>query len=564
MKLKIILHAAATLVFSAALANAGLTYTCDPTINATMAGLCNTLNTTTAALYNNTFSNINANIYIKFGATGLGGSYGYLNLVPYATYVNAATAHASGSTVQTDAADALKSYAAPIYGSGMVNLATALGLSLGLPGMAGTMSNGNYCVLPATNCYVGIITITNDPQTSLYYRTGTIGRNAFDFFTVVEHETDEILGTSSCIDTTGPTLANPCGTGVPAAVDLFRYSASGKLIPLSSLSTVPGAYFSWNGGASQTPFYNTLDNGNDYADFLSTCPAAVYYVQDADSCGGTAPGLDITNDGGVEISILNALGYTLAAAGAPPAITKSGVVTSGTTLTTAESGSWVTIYGTNLAPTIQDWTSSIVNGVLPTMLSGVSVTIDGKPAYVYYISPSQINVQAPDDPAAGQVNVAVTTPLGTSPTATVTLASVSPAFFTQVGGKYAVGVIPSSTGYYLHGTPNSYDLLGPSGAFPYNTRAVKKGELLELYSTGFGPGNPVAPAGKVVSGAPQAIYPVSLSIGGVVINTNAYITFAGLYQINVTIPQNVASGDNQLTAIVNGVQTPTGIYITVQ
>jgi len=41
-------------MFSAALAQAGVTYTCDPSINAALAGLCNTLNTTTAGLYNNT------------------------------------------------------------------------------------------------------------------------------------------------------------------------------------------------------------------------------------------------------------------------------------------------------------------------------------------------------------------------------------------------------------------------------------------------------------------------------------------------------------------------------
>lgn len=88
--------------------------------------------------------------------------------------------------------------------------------------------------------------------------------------------------------------------------------------------------------------------------------------------------------------------------------------------------------------------------------------------------------------------------------------------------------------------------------------------MLELFSTGFGPGGTPVVSGKVFSGAAQTIYPVSLSLGGVAINTVAYITGAGLYQINITIPANAASGDNALTAIVNGVQSPTGIYVTVQ
>ena len=74
--------------------------------------------------------------------------------------------------------------------------------------------------------------------------------------------------------------------------------------------------------------------------------------------------------------------------------------------------SWVTIKGTNLASTTGDWSNSIVNGALPTSLDGVSVTMGGKPAYVYYISPGQLNVLAPDIPA-GPMTVTVTTPGGT-------------------------------------------------------------------------------------------------------------------------------------------------------
>lgn len=551
----------------AVLANAGVTYTCDPTINATVAGLCNTLNTTTAALYNNTFSNATANIYITFGTTGLGSSAQYLNFVPYSQYIAAATKNASGSSVQTAAAAALKAYAAPIYSSGQVEISSALGLSLGFTGMTGTTSAGNPCDFSAAGCYAAIITITNDPTTVLYYRTGTEPKGAYDFFSTVEHETDEVLGTSSCINTQAATLSDSCGNGVPAAIDLFRYSAAGKLVSDASLSTTPGAYFSYDGGVTNPApgvFFNTLSNGDDYADLLGPCPGT-QYVQNAEGCPGHDGNTDITNDGGIEIDMLNALGYSLTAtASGVPSINPSGVVTSGTTLTTIEPGSWVAIYGSNLSTTSRSWTSAdIVNGNLPTSLSGVSVKINNKPAYVYYISPTQINVQAPDDTATGSVSVTVTNASGTSAASTVTLASVSPAFFT-LDGKYAAGVIPASTGYYLAGTASAYDLLGPTGKFAYNTRPVKKGELLELYMTGFGVANPTVPAGIVYSSASQAVAPVSLSVGGVVLNETAYVVGAGLYQMNVTIPANVASGDNALTAIVNGVQTPTGIYITVQ
>ena len=52
--------------------------------------------------------------------------------------------------------------------------------------------------------------------------------------------------------------------------------------------------------------YNTVANGNDYADFASNC----MFVQDGTGCLGGA-GLDITNDGGAEINILDAVGYNV-------------------------------------------------------------------------------------------------------------------------------------------------------------------------------------------------------------------------------------------------------------
>jgi uncharacterized protein (TIGR03437 family) len=52
----------------------------------------------------------------------------------------------------------------------------------------------------------------------------------------------------------------------------------------------------------------------------------------------------------------------------------------------------VSIYGTNLASGTTIW-----NGDFPVSLGGTSVEIDGKPAYLEFVSPGQINLQAPDD-----------------------------------------------------------------------------------------------------------------------------------------------------------------------
>ena len=113
---------------------------------------------------------------------------------------------------------------------------------------------------------------------------------------------------------------------------------------------------------------------------------------------------------------------------------------------------WVSIFGTNLAPTAYSWQSSdFVNGLLPTSLQGVSVTIDGLAAYVAFVSPGQINVLAPDDTTVGPVQVQVTNGGQQSNTFTAQEAQFAPAFFTFNAGPYVAAL---HADYSLVGSPN--------------------------------------------------------------------------------------------------------------
>jgi hypothetical protein len=287
----------------------GISFTCDSTIDATVSGTCGTLNSTIAGLYNSSFTNANASIYVTYGVTGLGQSTtGFQNQVSYSAYRNALTATSSGSAVDTAALDSLNSLDTAIYGTRNVEITSALGTALGLSGMIGTTVAANACFTPGTGgCYNGIITITNDPATPLYFRSGTQNSDSYDFFSVVEHEVDEVLGTSSCIGTTGGSLSNDCsGVDTPSAVDLFRYTGEGALA--NPLLTTSAAYFSYDAGVTKVADYNHTANGDDYGDFLTGCGNSGARIQDATACPGQG-GLNITNDGGAEISILDAIGY---------------------------------------------------------------------------------------------------------------------------------------------------------------------------------------------------------------------------------------------------------------
>jgi uncharacterized protein (TIGR03437 family) len=127
------------------------------------------------------------------------------------------------------------------------------------------------------------------------------------------------------------------------------------------------------------------------------------------------------------------LGICLASAAllaATPAPVIAAVLNNASGAAAIESGSWVSIYGSGLSAVTDSWQTSEFNGNnLPTTLDGVSVQIDGKPAAIYYVSPGQLNVQAPTDTATGTVQVQVANSAGTA-TGTATLETYSPAFFT--------------------------------------------------------------------------------------------------------------------------------------
>jgi len=107
---------------------------------------------------------------------------------------------------------------------------------------------------------------------------------------------------------------------------------------------------------------------------------------------------------------------------AAPAITPGGVVPLWGTVSLIQPGQWISIFGTNLASGTAVW-----NGDFPLSLGGTRVEIDGRAAYLSFVSPTQINAQAPNDTALGPVPVVVTTATGTA-TSMVTLAAASPNF----------------------------------------------------------------------------------------------------------------------------------------
>ncbi|HWB83708.1 MAG TPA: choice-of-anchor V domain-containing protein [Bryobacteraceae bacterium] len=272
---------------------------------------------------------------------------------------------------------------------------------------------------------------------------------------------------------------------------------------------------------------------------------------------GNAANGDLTTNGDHIYTTSYTLSPQAGGGGPQPAISQNGVV-NGASFQVNQgitAGSWVSIFGSNLANTSRQWTDQdIVNNNLPTSLDGVSVTIDGKPAYVEFINDKQINVQAPADTNAGPVELVVNNNGTTSDSFTVQMQPYSPAFF-EYGGKYAIAT------RYPEGT-----LIGDPAATP-GTVAAKPGDILILWGTGFGPTSPAVPPGVV----PQVIAPATTATPTITIgNVNVQLVysvlsqFAGLYQVAVQLPNGLPSGDVPIHAAVQGTQSPDNVFIRMQ
>jgi uncharacterized protein (TIGR03118 family) len=235
---------------------------------------------------------------------------------------------------------------------------------------------------------------------------------------------------------------------------------------------------------------------------------------------------------------------------AAPLILPNGIVNGASFQLGIAPYTFVSIMGTNLSATTRSWgDSDFVNGRLPASLDGVSVTVDGMPAYPAYISPRQLNVLMPTRLISGQVQV-MSNGLASSVTpAQVT--TVAPAFFLFGTSGYAAAT-------HADGTP-----VGNVTLFPNSSKPAKSSETIMFYGTGFGPTTPTVADGTLVTSALPLSLPVSITVGGLTAQTLfAGLSATGLYQFNVVIPA-MPSGDVPVIAQVAGISTPVAM-VTVQ
>jgi uncharacterized protein (TIGR03437 family) len=168
---------------------------------------------------------------------------------------------------------------------------------------------------------------------------------------------------------------------------------------------------------------------------------------------------------------------------------------------------------------------------LPTTLAGASITVNGQPAPLFFVSPTQINFQFPFEVTGAQALVQVTTLDG----ATTLLVPVMPAAPAIIAG----GIIHAATG-----APVNAD------------NPARAGEVLTLFATGLGVTNPAVPSGAPAPSAPLAVTASPVTV--IMRDWSANVVFSGLapgsvglYQVSFVVPDG-PSGIVQLTVSAAG------------
>ncbi len=212
-----------------------------------------------------------------------------------------------------------------------------------------------------------------------------------------------------------------------------------------------------------------------------------------------------------------------------------------------------TIYGANMAySTAAISSSNILGGVLPVVLgsSETEVFVNHYAANLYYVSPSQINFLVPPNMIAGPAVVQVTIDGLAGPAISLTLGAAAPGLF-QLNAQNAVAT-------------------AADGSVLTSDSPAQPGDIVTLYATGLGQVTPPAIYGQLPTAAAPLIAGANLSIllDGVAVGPGAIEYagvapgFAGLYQINVTLPTSTGSNPEIRLQLDGAISIP-GVHLPV-
>ncbi len=265
--------------------------------------------------------------------------------------------------------------------------------------------------------------------------------------------------------------------------------------------------------------------------------------------GDYAGAITITN---TSLGVATRIPVSLAVSALTPAVTSAGVVHAASYQTGAVSpGQIITIFGSNLGPTALVGAQLDSRGRLANQLAGVRVLFDFDPAPLVYVSANQVSVIVPYA-ASGRTTTRVEVEFngGRSIPVNLPVVPAKPALFTA-----------DSSGRGLAAALNQ------SGSVNTAANPANPGDIVVFYGTGEGLTNPANFDGAISTAVNTLRLPVTVRIGGlpaeVVYAGSAPGLVAGVFQLNVRLPDELPVGNQPVEITVGTATSPTGVTVAV-
>lgn len=412
---------------------------------------------------------------------------------------------------------------------------------------ANDLNNGNWTITPT------VIT----PKSGTWLNVSTrAGSGSLDTVIVLVNTAGLPVGSYSALITVTPGAPGSPITvpvtlvvtsGSPNVSVSSPYFVAGSVLTFAGVSppaqnftliNTGGNQFSWTASASTTSGGNWLLVSPKSGTAAATLTVAVNGIG---LPSGTYTGaITVSVPGAIVPALVVAITYTISPT--TPIIASSGVVHAATFLNTSIApGQLFTIFGSNLANGIAAGTAS--GNAIPTTLGITSVTMGGVPCPLIYVSPTQINAQAPFEVTGPTAQVVVTVGDTASQPAVVNIDTVSPAMFSIDGTGQGIATILKNSDFTLVTAVNQ----------------ARRGEVLAIFCTGLGQVEGGGATGMLATAPTAATAAVTVNFGttaAAVRYAGLAVGFVGLYQINAVVPAAGSSGTVPVTIKIGNVVSP--------
>ena len=218
--------------------------------------------------------------------------------------------------------------------------------------------------------------------------------------------------------------------------------------------------------------------------------------------------------------------------------------------------------GSNLAPSAMSAPTPTAGSPLPTILNGVQVFVNGAPAPLLYVSPTQINMFAPTEwhPSVGWYYL----------TFQVYNASYNGGTYSNPVRVFASDVAPGVFNLSGSAVGPALVLRDSDNSLISDANPAHPGDVVDIYATGLGltVSQPITDGSVGLYSPLYYLATANVYIGGVECNPNVgsnyaglawsdpALSYPGLYEITVTVPGGTGSGDLPLEMVLNSLIAP--------